>query len=297
MSVEALPLTWIYIISLLLGLIIGSFLNVVIYRLPIMMKREWEEAYQSLADGFSLNTNSKKSAKKFNLCQPASHCPLCNHAVKWYDNIPLIGWILLKGRCRFCYQPISWRYPCVELLTATFFLSIAIKFGVSTYSLCLLGFSCALIVLSFIDIDTLVLPDRITLPLLWSGIFLSLIHISPISLPESVAGAIVGYLTLWGLFWIFKLLTNREGLGYGDFKLFAALGAWLGIQSLLFIILFASLLGVILGAIQLILRRKRENAPFFAFGPYLALCAWIYLLFGNELILFYYQTLLGINLG
>lgn len=281
MSVEVLPITWLYIITVLLGLIIGSFINVVIYRLPIIMENEWEG----------------RSDTSFNLRSPASHCPMCGKPLKWRDNIPLLSWILLKGRCRFCHRPIPWRYPCIEFLTALVFLLVVNRFGFSIYSLSLLGFSATLIALTFIDLDTLLLPDRITLPLLWCGIGSALIHISPITLSSSVSGAIVGYLVLWSVYWVFKLLTKREGLGYGDFKLFAALGAWLGIQSLLFIVLIASLLGSIFGTIRLIYRRGEEKAPLFAFGPYLAFSAWIYLLFGNELILFYYHILLGINVG
>lgn len=282
MALDTVPVSWIYIITALLGLIIGSFINVVIYRLPIMLQREWDE---------------EPNSPPFNLATPASHCPVCHILLRWRDNIPLISWLLLRGRCRSCHQPIAWRYPCIELLTALIFLSIVLRFGASLYSLSLLGLCATLIVLAVIDIDTLILPDRVTLPLLWCGLLCALIGISPISLSASVAGAMLGYIVLWLIFWLFKLLTSREGLGYGDFKLLAALGAWLGVQSLLFIVLLASLLGTLLGSILLLLRAKEQHSPLFAFGPYLAFCAWIYLLFGNELILFYYQRLLGINVG
>lgn len=299
MFTETLPLQWLYVCVAILGLIIGSFLNVVIYRLPLMIKKDWEiECQQYLSEKKQgKKTVINKGKVSFNLCTPVSHCPHCHTPLKWRDNIPLLSWIILKGKCRNCRHPISLRYPFVEILSALTSLTVVFCFGYSIYSLCLLVFTFTLIVLAFIDIDTLLLPDRITLPLMWGGIFIALVRITPLSLTESIIGVISGYLLLWTLFWVFKLATKKDGLGFGDLKLFAALGAWLGYQSLLFILLVASFLGAISGILQLFFSKEENRVRFFAFGPYLAFAAWIYLLFGDELISFYYQILLGINLG
>ena len=280
---------WLYpTFAGIFGLIIGSFLNVVIHRLPIMMEREWK---QDCAETFpELNIPIEKD--KFNLSVPRSTCPHCKTPLKFYDNIPLISWLLLKGKCRYCKGTISSRYPLVELLTAAASITIAAHFSFGSYSLSLLFFTFALIAATFIDFDTMLLPDQITLPLVWSGIMVALLSWGPISLQDAVIGAMAGYLCLWSIYWLFKLLTGKEGMGYGDFKLLAALGAWLGWQHLPMIILLSSLVGLFFGIIQLRLQRKGIDKQF-PFGPYLAIAGWVSLMWGEQIMSWYYSTLLG----
>jgi leader peptidase (prepilin peptidase)/N-methyltransferase len=274
---------WLFpTLATIFALIIGSFLNVVIHRLPIMMEQEWR---QECAEAFP---DSQISVNKecFNIAVPRSRCPSCETPLRVLDNIPIISWLWLKGHCRYCHQSISARYPLVEALTAILCLIISLKMGFSGYSVALLFFTFTLICAAFIDLDTMFLPDQLTLPLMWAGIALSLLSISPIALADSVIGAMCGYLSLWLVYWGFKLLTGKEGMGYGDFKLLAALGAWLGWQQLPLIILLSSVIGVVFGVIQLRMQRKGVANPF-PFGPYLAIAGWLAALWGDELIHYY----------
>jgi len=280
---------WLFVASAsLLGLIIGSFLNVVIYRLPKMMEREWR---QECAEYFP-ESNIQVPEGKLTLSTPRSTCPSCQTPLRIMDNVPVISWLLLRGKCAHCQVPISARYPLIELLTAAMSFLVAQHFGFSYFTIALLFFSYVLIAATFIDLDTMLLPDQLTLPLLWAGITLSLIGISPVSLQDAIIGAIAGYLALWSVYWVFKLATGKEGMGYGDFKLLAALGAWLGWQLLPLIILLSSLVGLVFGIIQLRLKKQGIDKAF-PFGPYIAIAGWIALLWGHEIIDSYYSYLLG----
>ncbi|SON48229.1 prepilin peptidase [Vibrio tapetis] len=283
---------WLYpLFATIFGLMIGSFLNVVIYRTPLMMEREWKqeftESYPELCPDAKIDTTP------LSLSTPRSTCPKCQHQLSISDNIPVISWLFLKGKCRYCETKISVRYPAVEILTATLSLVIALSFPLSLYSVALLFFTFTLIAATFIDLDTLLLPDQLTLPLMWSGIALALVGESPLSLQDSVIGAMAGYLCLWSVYKVFKLLTGKDGMGYGDFKLLAALGAWLGWQSLPMIVLMSSLVGLVFGLIQLRLQRKGIEHVF-PFGPYLAIAGWLTLLFGSEIANWYFTNILGI---
>ncbi len=280
---------WLFVASAsLLGLIIGSFLNVVIYRLPKMMEREWR---QECADYFP-ESNIQPPEGKLTLSTPRSTCPSCQTPLRIIDNVPVISWLLLRGKCAHCQAPISARYPLIELLTAAMSFLVAQYFGFSYFTIALLFFSYVLIAATFIDLDTMLLPDQLTLPLLWAGLSLSLLGVSPVTLQDAVIGAIAGYLALWSVYWLFKLATGKEGMGYGDFKLLAALGAWLGWQQLPLIILLSSLVGLVFGIIQLRLKKQGIDKAF-PFGPYIAIAGWIALLWGHEIIDSYYSYLLG----
>ncbi|WP_261815933.1 prepilin peptidase [Vibrio gallicus] len=276
------------ILATLLGLIIGSFLNVVIYRLPIIMEREWKTEFAQAYPESKLEVPSGH----YSLSLPRSQCPKCNTQIQARDNIPLLGWLLLRGKCRYCEAKISPRYPLIELLSGALCLVIAIQFGFSLYAVALLGLTWVLICATFIDLDTMLLPDSLTLPLMWAGIALALTGISSITLSQAVIGAMAGYLSLWSVYWLFKLVTGKEGMGYGDFKLLAALGAWLGWQALPLIILLSSLVGLIFGIIQLRLKKQGIEKAF-PFGPYLAVAGWIYVIAGDQIIHWY----LGIYFG
>ena len=262
------------------GSLVGSFLNVVIYRLPIMMQREWRsdclEFLQQPAD---------KEESAFNLSVPRSRCGECGHRITALENIPVISYLVLGGKCSACKTRISPQYPLVELFTALVSVVVGWHFGVSLQALAALLLSWCLIGASGIDIGHKLLPDNITLPLLWLGILLSLFDIF-ISLQESVVGAMVGYLSLWSVFMLFKLCTGKEGMGYGDFKLLAMLGAWLGWQPLFVVILTSSLVGAIVG-ISMILLKKTERGTQIPFGPYLAAAGWMTLLWGDGMMRFY----------
>lgn len=262
----------------LLGLIIGSFLNVVIHRLPIMMEREWQ-AHCAQRQG----AEPDAAPSRFNLFVPRSACPQCGHLIAWYENLPLLSYLFLKGRCSACGQAIPLRYPVVELLTGAFFAWVVAQFGeVSTVHV-IAGFVLVafLIALAFIDLDTYLLPDSLTLPLLWIGLLLNL-DARFVPLEEAVIGAVAGYLVLWAVYWLFKLTTGKEGMGYGDFKLLAALGAWFGWKMLLPIVLLSSLLGALVG-IALILFAGHARAKPIPFGPYLVLGGLASLFFGPDL--------------
>ncbi|MDA9557852.1 A24 family peptidase [Vibrio sp.] len=277
--------TFVFIFSLM----IGSFLNVVIYRVPKMMENDWQrECSESFPEG-----NIPVPDELLTLSKPHSSCPKCGNRIRIIDNIPVISWVILKGKCHFCHNPISARYPMIELLTAFMGLAIALRFGHSEYTLTLLLFTFTLISLTFIDLDTMLLPDSLTQPLIWGGLLCALLNISPVSIEDALIGTMVGYLALWIVYWGFKLFTGKEGMGYGDFKLLAALGAWLGWQMLPLIILLSSVVGLVFGLIQLHLRQQgTEHA--FPFGPYLAIAGWIALLWGHGII-DWYLTFSGLN--
>ncbi|GAC1376904.1 MAG: A24 family peptidase [Aquirhabdus sp.] len=263
-----------------LGLCVGSFLNVVIYRLPRMMESEWRSDCSILLHD-QLNPNQAPYVfEKMTLSKPASRCPSCEHKIRWYENIPLLSWIVLLGRCSACGAAIGIRYPVVELLTMLASLTVYFVFGPTVEMICALGLTWALIALAGIDFDTQLLPDRITLPLAAAGLFVNSqsLFVSP---TQAIWGFVVGFLVLWVVYMLFKIVTGKEGMGYGDFKLLAALGAWLGPMQLPLIILLSSFVGAIIGLI--LLKIRKENQPF-AFGPYIAIAGWISLLWGPELV-------------
>jgi len=259
-----------------LGLLIGSFLNVVIYRLPVMMEREWKSQAQEY-----LGEEGGGEAPPFSLSRPASRCPSCNHRIRFYENIPILSYLLLRGKCSSCKIAISLRYPLIELLTGLLSVVIAWHFGFGWQAGAALLLTWALIALSMIDVDRQLLPDSITLPFLWLGLLLSLFPVFA-GMRESLIGAIAGYLTLWAVYQLFKLVTGKEGMGYGDFKLLALLGAWIGWQSLPMIVLLSSAVGTVLG-VAMILIRGRDRAQPIPFGPYLAIAGWIALLWGEQI--------------
>jgi leader peptidase (prepilin peptidase)/N-methyltransferase len=261
----------------LLGLVIGSFLNVVIYRLPIMMEREWISQCAEL-NGSQENISDKST---FNLSTPRSRCPHCGHAITSLENIPVLSFLMLRGKCSDCGAKISARYPIIESVTALLSIILAWHFGFSWAALAGLFFTWALIALTMIDFDHQLLPDNITLPFLWLGLGLSLWNIY-IDSHAAIIGAIAGYLSLWTVYWVFKLITGKEGMGFGDFKLLAMLGAWMGWKMLPVIILLSSAVGAIVG-ITLIVALGRDKTIPIPFGPYLAAAGWIALLWGNDL--------------
>ncbi|SMY17239.1 prepilin peptidase [Photobacterium aquimaris] len=283
---------WLYpLFATILGLLIGSFLNVVIYRLPIMMERQWRQECQDCFPELD-NAQANDTDAPFNLSVPRSRCPHCNHAITALENIPLISWLVLKGKCRECHAPISKRYPAIELLTAIISLIVALVLPPTWWAVAVLGCSFALIALTFIDIDKMLLPDQITLPLMWAGILLAVIGISPLTLTDAVIGAMAGYLSLWSVFWAFKLLTKKDGMGYGDFKLLAAIGAWVGWSLLPFVVLLSSFVGAICGIIMLRTKGEDQQTPF-SFGPYLAVAGWIAILWGQPILHWYVSSYLG----
>jgi leader peptidase (prepilin peptidase)/N-methyltransferase len=273
--------SWIFPLFItLLGLSVGSFLNVVIYRLPKIMEAQWtRDCREHLGQAVDPET------KPFNLNRPASHCPACEHKIKPWENIPVISWLLLRGRCSNCQQPISMRYPIIEAVTALLSIAVASHFGVTWAAATALLLTWALISLSMIDFDVQLLPDNITLPFLWLGLLLSLAAL--FTDPKSaIIGAVAGYLSLWSIYQLFKRLTGKEGMGYGDFKLLAMLGAWLGWQYLPQIILLSALVGALVGISLILLRGRDRNIPI-PFGPYLAAAGWISLMWGEQINLAY----------
>lgn len=259
----------------LLGLMVGSFLNVVIHRLPIMMERDWA------AQCAELRGETPPALEAFSLARPRSRCPQCGHSITALENIPLISWLFLHGRCKGCAAPISMRYPLIEALTGLLFALAAWHFGFTAAGLGALVLIAALLALTAIDFDTQLLPDDITLPLLWIGLALNAFNVYT-DLKSAVIGAMAGYLSLWSVYWLFKLFTGKEGMGYGDFKLLAALGAWLGWQMLPLTILLSSLVGAVVGIALMAFARHGRNVPI-PFGPYLAAAGVISLVWGKPL--------------
>lgn len=283
---EQLP--WLLPLCLLcLGLLVGSFLNVVIYRLPLMMEARWRKDCCEL-----LEVEQEKPSAPLSLAVPNSHCPQCGTAIRPWQNIPIISYLLLGGKCAACGVKISLRYPAIELITGLLTLSLASHFGLSPALGGAVLFTWAMITLTMIDVDHKLLPDDITLPLLWLGLLLN-INGTYVSLADAVIGAMAGYLILWSIYWLFKLFTGKEGMGYGDFKLLAALGAWLGWQALPIIILLSSLVGAICGIALMLLKGRGKEIPI-PFGPYLAAAGWIALLWG-DVIASEYLGMAGLN--
>lgn len=278
---------------LVLGLVIGSFLNVVIHRVPIMMERQWREQCAELEQpdyAATLPANAPDSAQeRFNLVVPRSACPACKAPITALQNIPIVSYLFLRGRCANCGVRISVRYPIVEALTGILSAAVAWKLGFGWPAAAGLVLTWFLVALAFIDIDTQLLPDSLTLPLLWLGLLLSLFAPAPgmapipVDMRSSIIGAIAGYLSLWTVYHLFRLLTAKEGMGYGDFKLLAALGAWLGWKMLLPTVLIAAAVGAVAG-IALLAARGRDRSTPIAFGPFLAAAGWLMLMFGQELV-------------
>lgn len=262
-------------VIVILGLLVGSFLNVVIHRLPLIMHREWQQQCHELIGSEAPQTDT------LTLSTPRSRCPHCGHAISALENIPVLSYLLLRGRCRGCQASISVRYPLIEALTGLLSAVVAWHFGFSWACFGALLLTWALITLTFIDVDEQLLPDSITLPLLWLGLFFNLFG-SFTDLQSAVIGALAGYLSLWLVFHAFRLVTGKEGMGFGDFKLLAALGAWLGWQFLPVIILLSSLVGAVVG-ISLVLLRQHQRSQPIPFGPYLAAAGWLALVWGETI--------------
>jgi leader peptidase (prepilin peptidase)/N-methyltransferase len=260
----------------LLGLLVGSFLNVVIHRLPKMMAREWTEQCAALRD------EEAPAARPYNLVVPRSACPACGHAIGALENIPLLSYAWLRGKCAGCGIHISARYPLVELVTGVLSALAAWHFGFGWAAAGALLFIWALVALSFIDFDTQLLPDSITLPLLWLGLLFNLSGVY-VPLADAVVGAVLGYLILWSVYWLFKLVTGKEGMGYGDFKLLAAIGAWLGWKVLPVVILLSSVIGALVGIGLIVLARRGRSVPI-PFGPYLAGAGLVALFWGERIL-------------
>ncbi|MEQ1533860.1 MAG: prepilin peptidase [Sideroxydans sp.] len=279
---QTTPLVFVALAGII-GLLVGSFLNVVIHRLPKMMEREWHEQCAEL------NGQTATAAPTYNLTLPRSACPHCGHAITALENIPVLSYLFLRGKCAGCGAKISARYPIVESLSGLLSAYAAWHFGFGLGGLAAIVFIWALIALTFIDFDTQLLPDSITLPLLWLGLLLNLNNAFT-SLPSAVIGATAGYLVLWSVYWAFKLTTGKEGMGYGDFKLLAALGAWLGWTMLPLMILLSSLVGAVVGIALIVFTQQGRNIPI-PFGPYLAGGGLIALFWGQPLTQAYLQLL------
>jgi leader peptidase (prepilin peptidase)/N-methyltransferase len=288
-----------YLLAILLGLVIGSFLSVVVYRLPIMLQRNWDRELHAFALEHACESDGDLEAApgvvsalapwkardeapqlRFNLCLPGSACTHCGHRLRAWENIPLLSYAIQRGRCSACHAPIGWIYPAVESLTALLAVVSLWRFGASWQALCGFGFSATLLALAFIDKRTQLLPDSLTLPLLWAGL---LVNLGSVFAPPDTAiiGAAAGYLSLWIVYWLFKAITGKEGMGYGDFKLFAAIGAWLGWQWLPSILFVAALTGALAGLLAVLRKRMRTDQPL-PFGPFLATAALL-VTFGDGL--------------
>jgi leader peptidase (prepilin peptidase) / N-methyltransferase len=277
MTVASLP---ILIMAAVVGLCIGSFLNVVIHRLPKMLERDWRVQCAELSGA------EVPQEATYNLLVPRSQCPACGHPISALENVPVFSYMALRGQCAACKAPIAGRYPLVELLAAMATVGALLRFGATPAAIAACVLLWTLIALMFIDFDTQLLPDNLTLPLLWAGLFANVMGALPtVSLRDAVIGAIAGYLTLWTIYWLFKLIRGKEGMGYGDFKLLAALGAWLGWQMLVPIVLLSSAIGAVVG-IGLVVFKGRDHQIPFAFGPYLAGAGAVALFFGRPLAAF-----------
>ena len=261
-----------------LGLLVGSFLNVVIYRLPKMMERQWA------LECAELQGTVAPAAEPFSLARPRSRCRQCGHAIRWYENVPVVSWLALRGKCSGCGAKIGARYPVVALATGALFFFAVRHWGMTPAAAAWCGFAAAVLALALIDWDTTLLPDDITLPLLWAGLIVAALGWTGVTLPQALWGAVAGYLSLWAIYQAFKLLTGKEGMGYGDFKLFAALGAWFGWQALVPIILMASVIGAVVGIAMKFSSGLREGG-YVPFGPFLAGAGLTAMLFGPNAIL------------
>ena len=276
------PTTWILFAGVL-GLVVGSFLNVVILRLPERMAAAWRSEAREV-----LELAPEETPLPPGIVREPSHCPHCKHPLASRDNIPLFGWLLLRGRCRYCQAPISIQYPLVELLSGVLSAVIIWKLGANWAGLAGLVFTWALIALAGIDFRTQLLPDQLTLPLLWLGLLLALLPMF-VAAPTAIIGAALGYLSLWSVYWLFKLLTGKEGMGHGDFKLLAALGAWMGPTALLPVILLSSLIGALVGGSLILLHRHGRDVPM-PFGPFIAAAGWVWFIAGDALLHSYMQV-------
>lgn len=262
-----------------IGLLVGSFLNVVIYRLPQMLERQWAAECAELT-----GKPPEKDTAELNLVRPRSRCRQCGHMIRWYENVPVLSYLMLRGKCSACATPIGLRYPAVELATAALFFFAVWHWGATPAGAAWCGFSAALVALALIDWDTTLLPDDITLPLLWAGLVVAALRWTDLPLTQAVWGAVAGYVSLWFIYKAFKLATGKEGMGYGDFKLFAALGAWFGWQALVPIILMASVIGAIVGIAMKLSSGLREGG-YVPFGPFLAGAGLAAMIFGPSSIL------------
>ncbi|NWO56929.1 prepilin peptidase [Chromohalobacter israelensis] len=270
-----IPLPWLAVMAFVVGTLLGSFLNVVIVRLPVMLMQQWrQEARESLA----LETEDMPA---YNLCTPRSQCPRCRAPITWHDNLPLIGWLKRRGRCAHCQGRISAQYPLVELTAGLLLFSVVMVHGATWSALAWGGLCLALLVVAVIDLRTQLLPDIITLPLLWAGLIYQLVF-QPYWLGNAVIGALAGYLLLWGFYWLFKWITGKEGMGYGDFKLLAALGAWFGWTMLPILLILSAGLGAVIGGLLQLTHPRLRGMPL-PFGPFLALAGWVAVLFGAPL--------------
>lgn len=276
-------------LAALLGLMVGSFLNVVIYRLPVMLERQWQrEAREMLAGDGSSNGDGIPAhhyaaiaeEARFNLCTPASRCPHCGHKIAWYENIPVVSWLALRGKCHSCHGGISPRYPVIEIANALLWAWCIQRHGLTPAGSVWCLFSSLLLVAAMVDWDTTLLPDDLTLPLLWAGLLACAFDWTGVALRDALYGAVIGYLALWSIYWAFKLLTGKEGMGYGDFKLLAALGAWFGWQALIPVVLLSSLVGAVIG-IALKLRAGLREGGYMPFGPFLAGAGFLVMFFGS----------------
>ena len=282
------------VVVLILSLLIGSFLNVVILRYPIMLFRSWLIDSKDLRENLPEHTALNDLDSAYTLSKPASHCPRCQSPVKAWQNIPILSYILLKGKCSGCAEhgketKISIRYPLIELATGLLSLALLIKFPFSIQLAAMLVFTWSLVTMSMIDIDHQILPDTMTLSLMWLGLLLNIDH-TFVDLQSAVIGAMAGYLSLWSVYWLFKLATGKDGMGFGDFKLLAALGAWFGWQFLPMIILLSSLVGAVVGIAGIMILGRDKNIPI-PFGPYLAAAGWIAAMWGNEIMEWYLPSL------
>ncbi|WP_282109358.1 prepilin peptidase [Shewanella algicola] len=292
---------WVFVvISFIFAATIGSFLNVVIHRLPVMMKREWQSECNFYLNEYHpdivkqvgnerLNKSIDEFPAKYNLVVPGSACPKCKSNIKPWHNLPILGWLSLKGKCANCKTVISARYPIIELLTAILIATLAWHFGPTWQFVYASILTFVLVALTGIDLDEMLLPDQLTLPILWLGLIINLkgIYASP---QDAIIGAAAGYLSLWSVFWLFKVVTGKEGMGYGDFKLLAVFGAWLGWQMLPLIILLSSLVGAVVGILMIITKKLNKGNPI-PFGPYIAAAGWIALVWGQDILNWYLSTL------
>ena len=282
---ENLPMELLALLGGIMGLMIGSFLNVVIYRLPKMMEQQWAQECAELSNQPAALSTATDELVAFNLLTPSSRCSSCGHAIAWYENIPVLSYLFLRGKCSVCSAPYGLRYPAVELVTGLLFSFCVWRWGASVTTFVWCGFSAALLALALIDWDTTLLPDDITLPLLWAGLIVAALGWnSSVMLSDAMWGAVAGYLSLWLVYWAFKLVTGKEGMGYGDFKLFAALGAWFGWTALVPIILMASVIGAVIGIAMKYCSGLREGG-YIPFGPFLAGAGFTAMIFGPHSIL------------
>lgn len=271
------------IVAGIVGLVVGSFLNVVIHRLPRMMERQWQ------AECAQWKGEPPAAAPAYNLVVPRSACPSCSRPIRVLENVPIVSFLVLRGRCAGCGSAISWRYPAVEALTAALSAFMAWRFGPTAQGSAALLFTWLMIALAFIDIDTFFLPDDLTFPLLWTGLLVNLNGLFA-ELPSAVIGAAAGYLVLWSVFWAYKLATGKEGMGYGDFKLLAAIGAWLGWSLLPLVVLLSSVAGALIGIVLILAARRGRHVPL-PFGPYLAIAGLVALAYGDALVRRYLELL------